>query len=298
MKLGKSLFAALLLILVIIAFSINQSSSTEENTTTVLAASELDTTAIDEEVYPHDEVIKVNIEISESNYNTLVANAMDEEYYLCDITYNGYTLYNVAIRAKGNSSLKNVFESGGDRYSFNIDLNYYLDQDLFGVDRLILNNLYQDPTMMAEYISYEALDSLGAVSSRTTFTALYINDEYYGLYLSVEDVGNEFLEENYGDSLGSLYKPELGTGADLDYVSDTYNYASLIDDYQVDPDNTAIIDLMEALSLGEDIDDYLNVDSFLQYLAMSTFTVHLDSYQSGMYHNYYLYNNNGLFEWI
>ena len=65
--------------------------------------------------------------------------------------------------------MRDVYESGDDRFSYNIDLNYYEDQDYFGIDKLILNNLFRDPTMMAEYIAYEALDSLDATASRTTY---------------------------------------------------------------------------------------------------------------------------------
>lgn len=253
---------------------------------------------VSEVVYPHDEVVEVNIEINTDTYDTFIATAMSSEYYNCNITYNGYTLDNVAIRTKGNSSLKDVVEDGGDRFSFNVDLNYYEDQDLFGIDKLILNNIYRDPSYMAEYVTYEALESLDTVSSRTTFISLSINGEYFGLYLSVEQVGNEFLDLNYDYDDGELYKPEIGTGASLDYISDTTNYSALEDTNNDESSNDAIINLMEALETGEDIDDLLDVDSYLKYLAVSTYTVNLDSYQGGMYHNYYLYNNQGTFEWI
>ncbi len=300
----KSVIAIFILLLCLIGITLLSTTGDATDDTTdpveTVSTSSLNETEIDSYVYPHDEVIDVNIVISDSNYQDLLDDALDETYYLVDITYNGYTLTNVALRAKGNSSLTDAFNDGDGRFSFNIDLNYYVDQDLFGIDKLILNNLYMDPTMMAEYIGYEAFDSLDAVSSKTTFTALYINDEYFGLYLSVENVGNEFLEMNYGDSDGSLYKPEImGVGADLNYINDDGStYTALIDDNEVDLDNEAIVNLMKALDTGEDLESILDVDSFLKYLAISTFTVHLDSYQNSMFHNYYLYNDDGIFQWI
>ncbi|MBI9008764.1 MAG: CotH kinase family protein [Tenericutes bacterium] len=253
---------------------------------------------VDEVVYPHNEVIEVNIDITSENYNDIINNAMDEEYHTCDITYNGYSLTNVAIRTKGNSSLRDVFNANGDRFSYNIDLNYYEKQDLFGIDKLILNNLYMDPSMIAEYITYEALDYLGAVSSRTTFVALSFNGEYYGLYLSVEHVGNEFLDTNFNNSDGEQYKPDSGVGANLNYISDSTNYSALVDENSDDLSNKAIIELMKRIDSGDDLVEIFNVESYLKYLAVSTYTVNLDSYQGGMYHNYYLYNNDGVFEWI
>lgn len=270
-----------------------------------VVAEEIDTTPDEEDenvslvVYPEDEVIEVNIQIDEADYLDLIANAMEEEYYEADITYNGYTLTNVAIRAKGNSSLKDVAQSEGDRYSFNIDLNLYEDQDLFGIDKIILNNMYMDSTYMAEFLAYEALDSLDATSSRTTYTALSINGEYFGLYLSVEQVGSEFLDTNFGNSDGEFYKPETGSGSTLEYEGDNYNYSALIDKNAEDEtNNDYVIELMSRLESGEKIDEIFNVEGYLKYLALSTYTVNLDSYQGGMSHNYYLYNNAGTFEWI
>ncbi len=249
-------------------------------------------------IYPHDEVVEVNIDISDTNYQDLIENALDEKYYSCDITYNGYTLSNVAIRTKGNSSLRDVFNSGVDRFSYNIDLNYYENQDLFGIDKLILNNLFEDPTMMVEYFTYEALESLDVVSSRTTFVELYINGIYYGLYLSVEHVGNEFLDAYFGDSDGEMYKPEIGVGANLNYLTDYTDYNALINKNSDDMSNENIIELMERIESGENLDEIFNVESYLKYLAVSTYTVNLDSYQGGMFHNYYLYNYDGVFQWI
>lgn len=265
----------------------------------VEASNYTEQTEVESEVYPHDEVVDVNITITDENYQTLLNNAEDEEYYNCDITYNGVTLSNVAIRAKGNSSLRDVAQEGGDRFSFNIDLNYYQDQDLYGIDKLILNNLFEDPSMMAEYISYEALESLDATSSRTTYVALSINSEYYGLYLSVEHVSNEFLESNFGNSSNELYKPEMDTGANLEYTSsDRSVYTGLIDENEDKNESDTILDLLEAIDTKENIDSILDVDSFLKYLAVSTYVVHLDSYQGSMFHNYYLYNDDGTYEWI
>lgn len=251
-----------------------------------------------EVVYPHDEVIAMNIQITTDTYSELIENAADEEYYSCDITYNGYTLTNVAIRTKGNSSLNDVIKDDGNRFSYNIDLNYFEDQDLFGIDKLILNNIYKDPSMMAEYITYEALESLDATASRTTFVSLSINGEYYGLYLSVEHVGNEFLDTNFDNSDGELYKPDNGTGANLAYITDTTNYSALVNENSDDLTNGSVIELLERIDSGENIDELFNVDGYLKYLAISTFVVNLDSYQGGAYHNYYLYNNNGVYEWI
>ncbi len=255
---------------------------------------------VDEVVFPHDEVVDVYITIDEEDWNYMTDNAMEEEMVIADITYNGYEFQDVGIRPKGNSSLRDVANSDSDRYSFKIDFNEYISgQNFLGLTKLNLNNLFMDPTMMAEYIGYEALDSIDADASRTTYVALYINDEYYGLYLSVEQVNESFLEDHYDESDGALYKPDMGTGSDLAYISDDPDdYAGLFSETTVNDNKASMIELIETINQGGDLDEVLNVDSFLSYLALSSLTIHNDSYQGGMFHNYYLYDNDGVFEWI
>lgn len=255
---------------------------------------------IDRVVFPHDQVVDVYIDIEEEDYNTMIDNAMSEETVMADINYNGYSFSNVGIRPKGNSSLKSVANSDSERFSLDVELDYYIDdQSLYGITKLNLNNLFSDPSMMAEYLGYEMLEELDTDASKTTYVALYINDEYHGLYLSVEQVDEAFLKDHYGNAAGELYKPEMGIGSDLAYISDDgSDYTGLEPKGSSFSGNEAIIELIKSIEEGDDLESILDVDSFLKYMAMSTITIHLDSYQSGMFHNYYLYNNNGVFEWI
>ncbi|MFA9423529.1 MAG: CotH kinase family protein [Sedimentibacter sp.] len=293
MKWIKSLVAILVLIAVLVI-----ANNLPNNFTDVFFTNS--DTSVDSVIFPHDEVVDVNIQIDEDVYDDMIANATEEEVVMADITYNGYTFSDIGIRPKGNSSLRDVAKTDGDRFSFKIDFNYYLeDQDFYGITKINLNNLFSDPSMMAEYLSYEMLDDLDEVSSRTTYVALSINGEYYGLYLAVEQVNSSFLIDNFGDDEGELYKPEMGTGSDLAYISDNgLDYTGLYPENSDEYDNEHIAELIKAIEDGSDLDSVFNVDSFLKYLAMSTMTIHSDSYQGGMYHNYYLYNNDGIFQWI
>lgn len=250
----------------------------------------------EEMVYIHDQVIEVNITMDENDYDAMIADAINEPMYMADIVYNGVAISSVGIRPKGNSSLNSVVKSNGDRFSYKIDFDEYIDeQSLYGLDQMNLNNIYSDPSMMAEYLTYEALDSIGAVTPDTTFVQLSINGELRGLYLAVEEVDESFLIENYGDINGALYKPEMGGGADL---KPTDELSSMIDKLGVFDDTSMVQTLIDTLEQGGDLSEIFNVDSFLKYLAVSTIVVHLDSYQGGMFHNYYLYENGDIIDWI
>ena len=86
-------------------------------------------------------VNEINIEISEEDWADLVENPLEETYYAVDVTINGETLSNVALRTKGNNTLTSVASSDSDRYSFKIDFDYFNDgENYYGLKKLNLNN--------------------------------------------------------------------------------------------------------------------------------------------------------------
>ena len=56
--------------------------------------------------------------------------------------------------------------------------------------------------------------------------------------------------------------------------------------------------MLDAINNGGDIEKYIDVDEMLRYFAVNTALVNLDSYQGNMKHNYYLYEQNGVFSII
>ena len=140
----------------------------------------------------------------------MLDNASAEEYTAANITVNGTTYNNVAIRPKGNSSLSQlVMDDTTDRYSFKIKFDEYVDgQTLDGLSKLVLNNNMSDATYMKEYLSYKLLESLGVPTPECAYAHITVNGEEWGLYLAVEPIEEEFIARNYGSTDGNLYKPE------------------------------------------------------------------------------------------
>lgn len=84
-----------------------------------------------------------------------------------------------------------------------------------GLDKLSLNNLIMDSTMMKDYLTYTLMNEFGVTSSLCSYVYISVNGEDWGLYLAVEGVEEAFLERNYGSNYGELYKPDstnLGGG--------------------------------------------------------------------------------------
>ena len=160
--------------------------------------------------------MEISISMEEDDWNDLLENAIDEEYYPCDITINGTTVKNAGIRAKGNTSLSAIYEDDTtDRYSFKIEFDYYVDgQTFLGLDKLILNNNYADATNMKEAIVYDMYQFLDADASLYNEANITVNGSEWGVYLALEGVEDSFMLRNYGTSTGELYKPEtMGGGA-------------------------------------------------------------------------------------
>lgn len=242
-------------------------------------------------------VNEINIEISEEDWADLVENPLEETYYAVDVTINGETLSNVGLRTKGNNTLTSVASSDSDRYSFKIDFDYFNDgENYYGLKKLNLNNNYGDASYMREYISYHIMGEMGIPVPATSYTHITINGEEWGLYLAVEPIDEVFLERTFGDSTGDLYKPD-GTGADLVYRGDDMSeYPGLVlKTNEETSDGSAILDLMKALESGEGLEDVLDVDEVLRYLAANVALANYDSYLGNTTHNYYLYEQDGRF---
>jgi len=247
--------------------------------------------------FSEDTVEDIYITISETDWNSILASPLLEEYHTASITYRNITLDDVAFRTKGSSSLQAVAQMNSTRYSFKVDMNYYVDgQKLLGMKKINLNNNYKDPSYMRERISYDMMRSLGIPTPRLSYVNLYINGSLHGLYALVEQVDSEFIEENFENPEGDLYKPD-GTGSDLLWIgSDFAAYSGVeLKTNEDSSDNAAFINMVDELNNGSDLESVIDVDEVLRYLAVSTALSNLDSYQGSLAHNYYLYEQDGVF---
>lgn len=149
------------------------------------------------------------VDIVMDDWDELIANATNEEYYAASVVIDGEAYQNVGIRAKGNTSLSTVASMDSERYSFKIEFDHYdSSKSYHGLDKLCLNNLIQDSTMMKDYLTYTLMNEFGVDSPLCSYVYITVNGEDWGLYLAVEGVGDSFLERNYGSDHGELYKPD------------------------------------------------------------------------------------------
>ena len=168
------------------------------------------------------------IDIVMDDWDEYIANATSEEYYNATVVIDGAAYKNVGIRGKGNTSLSTVSSMDSDRYSFKVEFDHYNSSNTYhGLDKLSLNNLIQDSTMMKDYLTYTMMNEFGAAAPLCSFVYITVNGEDWGLYLAVEGIEDSFLKRNYGSNYGELYKPDSmsfggGRGNGKDFNMDDF----------------------------------------------------------------------------
>ena len=92
--------------------------------------------------------------------------------------------FEVGVRLKGGLG---SFRGLEGKAAFKVKVDEYVDgQTFFGLEKLTLNNMVQDPSMVHETLAYELFRSLGVPASRTGYAFVRVNGESFGLYLNVE----------------------------------------------------------------------------------------------------------------
>ena len=179
--------------------------------------------AYEEKLFDTSRVHTIDIVIDD--WDAFLQTAQSEEYSVCSVVIDGEAFKNVGIRGKGNTSLSTVATMDSDRYSFKIEFDQYdSTKTYYGLDKLSLNNLIQDNTMMKDYLVYQMMNEFGVAAPLCSYVYITVNGEDWGLYLAVEAVEESFLQRNYGNDYGELYKPDSlnmgggrGNGQDFDF---------------------------------------------------------------------------------
>ena len=91
-------------------------------------------------------------------------------------------------------------------------------------------------------------------------------------------------------------------GCDLNYTDDDLDSYSEIWDAEVTDSSKAshkrVVAALKAAAEGTGLEDCLDIDNLLKYMAAHTFAVNLDSLSGNMAHNYYLYESSGVINLI
>lgn len=245
---------------------------------------------------------EVNYLDSLTYYKSLADQTGVEKYIAADVIINTDTVKNVGIRFRGNSS----YNHPGTKKPIQLDFNEFVSgQKYDDLKKLNLNNSYLDPSQIREKLFMDLLKEYNVPAPRMTFTTVYFNGTYVGLYKALEPINKQFLEAYFSNDDGNLFKCEPNTPLTWEgnTQSSYYDNAELKTNESIN-DWSYFINLMDVINhSGNNFENNLsavfNIDNYIKGWAMNMVLGNLDSY---MYlpHNYYLYHNTSSdkMEWI
>ena len=152
-----------------------------------------------------------------------------------------------------------------------------------------------DEALLEEPITNQIANLVGLPATQTAYTGFKINDDEEKLYVISELVNQVYLDENFENNNGVLYKAELGStlnfkGEDPSSYADSFTQQTRKNDADLLP----LISFMRFLeetddqAFEEELPVWLDLDSFALYLAVNAMVVNTDS-MIGMNNNFYLY---------
>ena len=118
-------------------------------------------------------------------------------YYAADFQWRNIRVRNVAVRSRGGGSRNPT------KPALRVDFNRYTTgQQFLGLKSLVLDNLWQDGSFVAESTAMAFFERMGQAAPRESFCRLYINNVYHGVYAIVESVDTDFLARTLGEKDG------------------------------------------------------------------------------------------------
>jgi spore coat protein H len=206
--------------------------------------------------------------------------------------------FNAGIRLRGNTSRYHP------KKSFKIKFKEFGGEKFYDLKKFNLKAENNDASMVREFLSLRTMRNLKVPAARTHHAEVYINDEYMGLYLNVEQIDDEFVQSRFEFDAGNIYKCSWGaTLEDNGQIYDNGIYEletnKDLDDRSQLANFVKVLNSTPSSSFIAEIEKVFDVDSYIRYLAVEAIIGHWDGYSYNQ-NNFYLYENNetGLVEFI
>lgn len=262
-------------------------------------------------LYADNSVARIDISVNPTSLEWMYNNVESDSEHFASMHFRNNlideSIESIGFRLRGNTSRVS------QKKSFKVSFNTFISgREFYGVDKLNLNGEHNDPSIIRSKLCADLFKDIGLTASRASYARVYINDEYYGLYISVEHIDDEFVDKNFLDPSGNLWKCLYP--ADLTYLGndpDLYKFRSGdhqtyelttnedVNDYSQLARLIGIINNTPSDLLPDSLEKILAVPEVLKYFAMNILVGSWDDYWSLM-NNYYLYHDptEDKFHWI
>jgi hypothetical protein len=253
-------------------------------------------------LYDDSHVARVDITIDTVTLSWIYNNVQSDSEHVASFRFRNSwideTVDSIGFRLRGNTSRES------QKKSFKVSFNTFKKgRDFHNIEKLNLNGEHNDPSIIRSKLCFDHFETIGFKASRSNHAEVYINGKYYGLYINVEHIDEEFLKKNFTDDSGNLWKCLYP--ADLTYKgSDPSAYINLnsggrpvyeLSTNEQQMDFSKLVRLITILnntpsgSLPDSIESVIDIPRVLKYFAMNILMGSWDDYWSLM-NNYYLYH--------
>ena len=264
------------------------------------------------DLFDTNTIQEIRLSVNSRDLRTLRERFALNTYYPADLTWRNVKVRNVGIRSRGLGS-RNPTKIG-----LRIDMaRYTTNQTFVGLSTIILDNLWQDDSMLRERLAFTFFERLGQSAPRESFCRLFINNEYQGLYVITEEIDGSYSRRVTGETDGTVFEfhyPSTGLQWRAEDLGEVANYKPLFEPrtHVLDADSTLynpIQELFREVNGPDDavwrerVEQYIDLTQFMTHVAIEQFIVENDGILgfAGM-NNFYLYrfqgsNRHRLFAW-
>lgn len=254
-------------------------------------------TAAAQDPFAEDALLDLRIVMNSADLAQLRAHYTENTYYPADIEFRGERVRNVGLRSRGNGS------RSATKLGLRVDMNRYTTgQTFLGVKALVLDNLWQDASLVRERLAMATYAHAGLPAPREVFVRLYINNEYEGAYALAEEIGAQFLTSVTGRTGDVLFEYKWVApwrGEDLGPDVEAYVPVFEARTHESEAVETLYAPLRDLFSTGATLtpeiwrsyaDARLDLRQMLSYLAVETFLADEDGLLGGEgMNNFYLH---------
>ena len=248
-------------------------------------------------------VRRLDLLVNSTDWDKLKANFQANDYYPADVQWEGMTVRNIGIRSRGGGS------RSGTKPGLRLDFNRYVSgQEFLGLEAMVLDNLTQDASGLRERVAMRFFQRRGLPAPREAHVALFVNNQYVGLYAVVEEIDKDFLARVFGrnasgvENDGYLFEYQWFTNWYFNYFGDNLDTFAMLFD-PVTHENAPAAELygpLEAMvrtingvpdeEFVAAVSVYLDLPLFLKHVAVQNVLAEVDGIlgYAGL-NNFYLY---------
>lgn len=241
-------------------------------------------------------VHSIEVEVDDDAVAAMIGTYLDsgdKEWITGDVTIDGETFSDVGLKLKGNSSLKQIStDTPAQDLPWRIRLDKFVDgQELDGWTDLVVRSS-TSRTALNEFVALDLLEEADLASEQAIATRFSVNGGDETLRLTLQNLDEPWVEENFTGTEGTLYKAEAE--GDWSWRGEDGDYSTAFEVEAGEEDYAPLIALLDLVNNGTDeevaqqLPELLDVEAFARYLAFEELVDNFDDID-GPGNNSYLY---------